>query len=304
MDDKMMQQLLQSYNAPMTARNANLAREFFAANPDIAERRAMGMRGSALDDNSDLLSSYLDKVIAESTIPQGRVEVGAPRLADSPPATTNSAPAGTARPSPPSRPTKRGAENLGETGGEPMVSGRDSMKPNPYPTVRDPRDTATFGVDPQTSAGGSSGGGLSDWLLAALGLSSLAGKGMMNGQARLPAPNPPSDTKLLTGPEQKRLGYEPKLEDQDYARVQGRRDTEYPSGAPKLDEKAVQRSRGMFQDPAEVERMKAEVEAENRLLMEQAKQLQDQREAEALKLKKQKLAQETARAAKQAVGRR
>lgn len=289
MDEQMMRQLLQSYGAPMSAKNANIAREFFASNPDIAERRAMGMRGSALDDNSDLLGAYLNKVIAESTVPQGRVEVGSPQLADSPPASVNSAPAGTARPSKmdlnndmtaltpkPSRQGNYGEATTSDKRGlvEPgSVYGSGSM----------------VGEDKSWLAKGADASGISEWLLAALGLSSLAGKGMMNGQARLPAPNAPDasggDTKLLTGPERKQLGYEPKLEDKSGPKM--------PSGAPEMDNKAVQQTRGKFQDPAEVSRMKAEVEAENRLLMEQMKKQKDQRAAE-----------ELVRAAKRATGRR
>lgn len=84
MDDKMMTQLLKSYGAPMSAQNANAARAFFASNPDVAEHRAMGMRGSAVDDNSDLLDAQLDKHIADTAIPDGRVEVGQPVKADVP----------------------------------------------------------------------------------------------------------------------------------------------------------------------------------------------------------------------------
>src|SRR5882672_10336622 len=80
MDDKMMTALLKSYGAPMSAANANAARQFFASNPDVAEHRAMGMRGSAVDDNSDLLDVQLDKHIADTAIPEGRVEVGQPIL--------------------------------------------------------------------------------------------------------------------------------------------------------------------------------------------------------------------------------
>jgi hypothetical protein len=77
MDDNMMNALLKTYGAPNTVKNANAARSFFASNPEIAEKRAMGLRGSGLDDNSDVFGAQLDKLIADSD-PQGTVTVGQP----------------------------------------------------------------------------------------------------------------------------------------------------------------------------------------------------------------------------------
>jgi hypothetical protein len=64
MDAAMMKMLLDSYGAADTPDNANRIRQFAAANPDVLERRAMGMRGSGVDDNSDLLKPMLDKFMA------------------------------------------------------------------------------------------------------------------------------------------------------------------------------------------------------------------------------------------------
>jgi hypothetical protein len=77
MDDQMLNALLKTYGAPNTVKNANAARQFFATNPEIAEKRAMGLRGSGIDDNSDVFGAQLDKLIAASD-PEGTVTVGQP----------------------------------------------------------------------------------------------------------------------------------------------------------------------------------------------------------------------------------
>src|ERR1700761_1993269 len=117
MDDKMMTALLASYKAPMTAQNANVARQFFASNPDVAERRAMGMRGSGLDDNSDLLDAQLDKHIADTTIPDGVVTVGQPVKADSvpPPSKLGAGPNDAAPVNRPAAPKSAGAPDKKST---------------------------------------------------------------------------------------------------------------------------------------------------------------------------------------------
>jgi hypothetical protein len=66
MDETMLNALLKTYGAPNTVANANRVREFGAANPEILEKRAMGMRGSGLDDNSDILGAQLDKLMKAS----------------------------------------------------------------------------------------------------------------------------------------------------------------------------------------------------------------------------------------------
>lgn len=63
LDDAMLTKLMQTYGAPMSAENANAARQFFASNPDVAERRAMGMRGSGIDDNSDVFQPSFNKMV-------------------------------------------------------------------------------------------------------------------------------------------------------------------------------------------------------------------------------------------------
>lgn len=64
LDDSMVAQLLKTYGAPPSANNMNAARQFFASNPEIAEKRAMGMRGSGIDDNSDVFGAQLEKFMA------------------------------------------------------------------------------------------------------------------------------------------------------------------------------------------------------------------------------------------------
>lgn len=69
MDEQMIGRLLQTYGVQQpNVRQANAAREFFATNPEIAEKRAMGMRGSGIDDNSDIFGAQLDKLIQDSSI--------------------------------------------------------------------------------------------------------------------------------------------------------------------------------------------------------------------------------------------
>ncbi len=67
MDEAMLNALLKTYGAPNTVANANRVREFGAANPEILEKRAMGMRGSGVDDNSDILGPMLDKLVQASS---------------------------------------------------------------------------------------------------------------------------------------------------------------------------------------------------------------------------------------------
>lgn len=66
LDTVTLQKLMGTYGAPASAANMQRAREFFAANPDVAERRAMGMRGSIQEDNSDILGAMLDKFVEET----------------------------------------------------------------------------------------------------------------------------------------------------------------------------------------------------------------------------------------------
>ncbi len=64
-DPRMVDRYLQSRGAAPSAQNANRVREHFAANPDLLDRRAMGLPGG-LDDNSGVLDGMLDKLIADT----------------------------------------------------------------------------------------------------------------------------------------------------------------------------------------------------------------------------------------------
>lgn len=270
MDANMIAALLQTYGAPNTAANANRAREFFAANPEIAEKRAMGMRGSGLDDNSDIFGAQLDKFIAasEADAPPGRVEVGPIEKVDAPatqaaPTTQRAAPAKMSNM--PAQPGQNRQAEYGSNG----------------PITRE-------------AARGGKGFGLDDILTALLGLSSTAGRKMMSvidpNDPRLPPQlQGPEKLKQLQGPDEpKRLTYQPKLEDNvsDLSRVKTNEPpTTKVEGDPALTEEARKRQ------------LQTEIDAENA----DAKRLQDQiMERQRAQVETKKLSD----AAKRAVGRR
>lgn len=188
MDDAMIGKLLQTYGAQPTVKNANLARQFYASNPQVAEHRAMGMRGSVNDDNSDIFGAQLDKFIADSSpAPQQ-----APQSEQAPMPTVQAA----------SQPTKKTATaaypNPNEAAGTPNnVSG-------PQPSLRETvRGGGGFGVD--------------DIVTALLGLSSAAGVAKMAPNAKAQPRAIGNDGQALPNPfpqGQKQLTYEPKLTDE------------------------------------------------------------------------------------------
>lgn len=298
MDDAMIARLLQTYGAPATARNANAAREFFASNPEIAEKRAMGLRGSGLDDNSDIFGAQLDKFMqeAEAAAPPGRVEVG-PIEQVAPPQAA---------------PTQRVApakmSNTPAQPGQSRQAGYGEGSPTPIT-----REAARSG----------GGFGLDDILLAFLGLSSTAGRKMMENvnpnDPRLPPQiQGPEKLKQLTGPEEpKRLTYQPKLEDGNKNRQAFLKEAETTRSMSDID--ILRQKYGLSQeeadqllklnspstvtsDPALNEQgrraqLQAEIDAENA----DAKRLQDQiMERQRAQIETKKLAD----AAKRAVGRR
>lgn len=254
---EILQRLLSSYGASNSAGNANKIREFAASNPDVLERRAMGMRGSGVDDNSDILGLQLEKFMqaadgramnapeqAEAPIPNGTVTAGAPQMVAK------------------AAPIPQGSR------------GSPNMEPQMQPGFNDMSETTSPGI-------GKSGGNfaqradaaiapdnLMPWILAALGLGSMSGRGDMNPAPRLPAPTPASPRAidnsgaLIEGanPSQKRIGYEPKVEDAN----SGRKMTE--SGAPQLDPNGV--------DVERKKMLQAEIDAENAGALQ--KQIQEQ----------------------------
>lgn len=231
---EILQRLLSSYGASDSAGNANKIREFAAANPDVLERRAMGMRGSGVDDNSDLLAGQLEKFMQATDKPamnapesasipelQGTVTVGQPRVVAPPTA-------------------RRG----GSGGSAP------SMEPQMQPGYSDMTETTS------PSIGKPGGDTLLPWILAALGISSGAGMQGMKPQKASPRAIDNSGT-LIEGanPSQKRLTYQPKLEDSNPTRAT----TE--SGAPALDPKGVDTERKKM--------LQAEIDAENAQALQQ-----------------------------------
>lgn len=238
MDDAMIARLLQTYGAPATVKNANAARTFFATNPEIAEKRAMGLRGSGLDDNSDIFGAQLEKFMQEAEAPAGRVEVGQPQLAE--------------QPTPQQRPVTRQAApaTMTNTPAAPGASRQAGYEP------------------PVTRATARPGGGfgLDDILTAILGISSVAGRRIMSGDNNGPltnvGPNDPRMPPQLQGPEElKRLTYQPKLEE----------------GGANARAAEADKAKTITSDPALTEEAKrrqlqAEIDSENA----DAKRLQDQ----------------------------
>lgn len=268
MDDAMIARLLQTYDgAQPTVKNVNAARQFFATNPEIAEKRAMGMRGSGIDDNSDIFGAQLEKFMqaAETEAPPGRVEVG-PIEQVAPPTTQAAPTARTSAPAPTNMPAQPGQNRQAEYG----------------PT----------GPITREAARGGKGFGVDDVITALLGLSSTAGRKMMGGvdpnDPRLPPQlQGPEKLKQLQGPEEpKRLTYTPKLEE----------------GGANARAAEADRTKTITNDPVLNEQgkkaqLQAEIDAENA----DAKRLQDQiMERNKAQVETRKLAD----AAKRAVGRR
>jgi hypothetical protein len=237
MDEQMLSRLMGTYGAPVNARNANIAREFFAANPDVAERRAMGMRGSGNEDNSDVLGPMLDRMIAETTGP-------APA-----PAQVEQQPLPTVQNA--SAPTRKSAT---------AAPRQASMQPAHREAGFQEANAA-----PQGGGSGSSGW-MNDLLLSILGASSVAGRTMMGGGNTPPTGNAPqkalpraigNDGALLENPYpdgQKRLTYQPKLEDNvsDLSRV--------PTNEPPTTK--VEGDKGLTGE-ARKKQLQAEIDAEN-----------------------------------------
>jgi hypothetical protein len=227
MDEPTLARLMGTYGAPVNARNANMAREFFAANPDVAERRAMGMRGSGNEDNSDVLGAMLDKFVQDTgpAAPQIQQE-------QLPPLETvqNS-----------TAPTRKSAT---------AAPRQASMQPAHLEPGFQEANAA-----PQGGGSGSSGW-MNDLLLSILGTSSVAGTAAMGGKRAQPRAVG-EDGKLLENPYpdgQKRLTYTPKLEDNvsDLSRVK----TNEPPTAQ------IEGDKGLTED-ARKKQLQAEIDAEN-----------------------------------------
>ena len=247
MDDAMIGRLLQTYGAPTSTRNANAARQFFATNPEIAEKRAMGLRGSGIDDNSDIFGAQLDKFIADSSTAQQQV---APSTAsESPPIETVQAA---------SRPTKKTA-----TAGTYPAPNEAAGTPNNITGATPP-------VTRETARGGG-GFGLDDILTALLGISSVAGRTAMAPKGALDDPRiPPAARQALTdqNADLPRLTYQPKLTAPDSVVNAAENDPR----VPKQSKPSQVTSDPALTEQARKLQLQAEIDAENA----DAKRLQDQ----------------------------
>ena len=300
MDDQMIARLLQTYGAQPSARNANAARQFFATNPEIAEKRAMGLRGSGIDDNSDIFGAQLEKFMqaSEAEAPPGRVEVG-PIEQVAPP---QAAPAQRAAPA----------------------------KMNNMPAQPGQNRQAEYGPSTATGTAGSSGdGSIWDWLLPVLigGGAVAAGSRMKPPGEDGPAPKQKAlpraigeDGKLLENPYpdgQKRLTYQPKLEDANKNRQAFLKEAEttrsmsdidilrqkYGLSSEEADQLLKQNTPSTVRsDPAlEAQGKKAQLQAEIDAENADAKRLQDRiMERQRAQVETKKLSD----AAKRALGRR
>lgn len=290
MDEQMMRQLLQSYGAPMTNRNANAARQFFAANPELAEKRAMGLRGSGIDDNSDLLDAMLEKVMAQTdAVPQGRVEVGQPQVMPTVQASTGqnrrtatAAPRKTYPNEYSPRPTARSGQDVSTTKAQPQSSSQaEEIQRAMFGDTALPTST--------TNPKAEDNWGIPDWLKAVLGITAA-------GALAPKAPNGVPDQPQITGanPNQKQLTYQPKIED----RTPG---GNFESVGQEMD--AIN-NRNTSMEEARRRQLQAEIDADNfaqRDAIEAEQRLQEQVRRQ---LAIQKATRDTVNAAKRAVGRR
>lgn len=199
----MITQYLASRGAAPSAQNASRVREHYASNPDLLDRRAMGLPGG-LDDNSGVLDALLDKHIAESMpqVPQGSVEVGQPEKVP-PPSRTGAVVKGAG---------EVGGTNAAKAGAPTGASRQAGYGPGASPSRQAGYDAPpvakegsnfTDGVGTGAQVGPMQRSGISEWLMgllgagsAAYGLSKLGGKGAPADapQGPLPGSVPPAAT--------------------------------------------------------------------------------------------------------------
>jgi hypothetical protein len=274
-DPQMIRQYLSSRGAELNDGNIGKATKFFGSNPDLLDRRAMGLPGG-LDDNSSVLDAMLDKHIAD-TAPAGQVEVLPPTKAET---------QGNARPAPaPSRtaPTVKGPT---EVGGTTWQNASENPNLGPLPardaSAGERAATPTTDYSPSTDSPNVDIGGIGEWLKSLLGISAtgaLAGAGARaakQGDPQLPNPNNP-----------KQLTYQPKLEDK----------TTRGNFEATGDEMNVVNARNAASRTGRENQIRAEVADENDAM---TRAMEDA----ARKRKAQQAAEETARAARRATGRK
>lgn len=284
MDEAMIARYLASRGMSMSNDNANRVRAHFGSNPAELDRLAMGLPGGAnspMDTRGDTLDQMLDKVIADTAAtPAGTVEVGQPQMM-SPAASPSPAPrnGGGSR----AMPSRQGGYGPGPSPSRQGDYGSGN-RDRGIPVALEHGPEGGLGTDVgMLNSGG--GGGIGEFLLALLGLSSVAGRNatqtpgaVQGGAAALPG---------RTDTDQKRLTYEPKIEDKttrgNYESVGQEMQT--------IDERNAASKEGRRRE------LQADIDQENAhqksLIEQQSKRNKDQKSAE-----------ELARAAKRATGRR
>lgn len=273
-DASTIQRILQAKGGANTPDNIMRIKEFAGANPDVLERYSMG-GGRSNQDNSDLLN--LDKQMAAI---DGKPQIQSSEL---PPLPTVQAS---------TQPNRRTA-----TAGTPQGNWANASENPNLGGV--PARNASPG-----EASAAAGSGNSWWdLLAPILLGGAALSQMRNPNSQSSTPesrmqgrvedyraNNPQITNANAN--QKRISYDPtvrQLPDESGPKM--------PSGAPEIPKGAPQKVGAAMQDPAEVARMQAEVDAENK----SSQNLMDQMAArEADQVRTHKLAE----AARRATGRR
>lgn len=304
MDQAQLSAIMKSFGAADTPENSNRVREFYAADPTAADRRQFGARGQSDESGGSrdaILNSMLDKVMAltDKNVPPSVEATTMPMVQNT------------------SVPTRKSA-TAAPKGTAPIDPVMNAENPNLGPV---PARNASSGE----RAASPEGIGFWDTLALLLGGGATAGAMMRspptnaNANARgSGAGGMGSANRAITGPNQNtlRLGYEPKLEDQDYGRVQGRRVTEYPSGAPVIPEEGIRNAKGKVvaqgnewpkgteawaeqpkQSPQDIARMQAEIEAENAASKALQEQMMQQTQA-------QKRTSDLSKAARRATGRK
>lgn len=192
-DDAMAARLLATYGAQATPENVLAAQQFFASNPEVAERRAMGLRGG-MDDNSDVFRPNLEQYITKTGAQPYKDDGAAPTMPQ--PATSPQPQKARAVPAPaPSR--------QGNYGPAPDMLAR---------MINDQSPPSTPQLQPQ----GNTGIGW-DWLLALLGASAAGGRAAMG-------PNAPTGRapQVYQGPEAEFVGRMPRGAESALQGQQGR----------------------------------------------------------------------------------
>lgn len=276
MDQATILQILKNHGAPPTPENMQRVLEQSGGGSRGTELlgRSMGLQGG-MDESGPGMDLMLDKVMRNTS----KTVEPSPQI--NPNSESNSTPQNGSAVARPRMPMQARPVAHDEASGSPLQQssgtaqalarpsdGNVTSQPNPRsggdPNILDGSTTRgylneTANRDAANRPLGGESSGI-DWLLAALGLTA-AGAAMRGGG--VPINNPPQLTgpatpALIEGanPNQKRLtGPAPQLTDESGPKM--------PSGATKIPDKGLKRTKGMAQTPEEVARLQAEVDAEN-----------------------------------------